>query len=142
AEITVHLTDTLVLVADAPGMEVVCDGVDPRVAVLLDAVRRSDEPGPIAARVFLYQRNIERLRGGIEQIEDEIVYQLTEEVKHVVEHRDHDEEGSDRPPPRANADGRIRERERDALRERGDKPAADAVEPENKDETETDPKKG
>ncbi len=147
AEITAHLHDSLVLVSDAPGMEVVCDGVDPRVAVLLDATRHSDEPGPIAARVFLYQRNIERLCGGIEQLEDEITYQLTEEVKHVLEHRDREDQGTDRSPPRGNADGRARERERererDANRERGDKgdkagPDADAGKPEN----ETDPSKG
>jgi|LNFM01.1.fsa_nt_gb tetratricopeptide (TPR) repeat protein len=79
-----QLKDSLVLVADAPGMEVVADGVDPRAGVLLDAVAAVGEPPPIAQRVFIYQRNIERVVGGIEQVEDEIAAQLEEEIAHVM----------------------------------------------------------
>jgi tetratricopeptide (TPR) repeat protein len=118
AEIVSHLDKTLVLVADVPGMEIVCDGVDPRIPVLLDGVQQPGESGPLAARVFVYQRNIERLCGGIEQLEDEIAYQITEEVKHVLEHRERDESPSDKPPTRGTQDARTRDRDRDRERER------------------------
>jgi Tfp pilus assembly protein PilF/predicted Zn-dependent protease with MMP-like domain len=85
------MDNALVLVSDVPGMEIVAEGVDPRLPVLLDGVTRSGESGPLAARVFVYLRNIERLCGGIEQLEEEIAFQLTEEIKHALEHRDRDD---------------------------------------------------
>lgn len=79
-----QLKDALVLVADAPGMEVVADGVDPRAGILLDAMSAPGAPPPLAQRVFIYQRNIERVVGGIEQVEDEITAQLEEEIAHAL----------------------------------------------------------
>lgn len=78
------IKDALVLVSDLPGMEIVVDGVDPRAGVVLDAMAEPGAPPPIAARVFVYQRNIERVVGGIEQLEDEIAAQIEEEIDHAV----------------------------------------------------------
>ncbi len=130
-ELLEQLDKTLVLVTDTPGMEIVCDGVDPRSPVLLDGIKRSDEPGPLAARVFIYQRNIERVIAGIEELEEEITHQLTEEVKHVLEHRERDEHPSaDKPPTRgATPDGRTRDREREREREAKDEESKPAARP-------------
>jgi tetratricopeptide (TPR) repeat protein len=94
-----QLQNTLVLVAEVPGMEVVADGVDPRTPVLLEGVAPPGDPGPLATRVFIYQRNLERLCGGVEQLEDEVAIQLADEIKHTLEHRDHEAPGSERRPP-------------------------------------------
>jgi Flp pilus assembly protein TadD/predicted Zn-dependent protease with MMP-like domain len=83
------IKDALVLVSDVPGMEIVADGVDPRAGVVLDAVSEPGAPPPIAARVFVYQRNIERVVGGIEQLEDEIAAQIEEEIDHIAAERLH-----------------------------------------------------
>ncbi len=87
-ELLKAIDGTLILVADAPGMEVVADGVDPRAPVLLDGTPPPETPGPLATRVFIYRRNIERLCGGIEQIEDEVASQLEDEIRHVLAHGD------------------------------------------------------
>ena len=78
------IKDALVLVSDVPGVEIVADGVDPRAGVVLDAMAEAGAPPPIAARVFVYQRNIERVVGGIEQLEDEIAAQIEEEIDHAA----------------------------------------------------------
>jgi tetratricopeptide (TPR) repeat protein len=78
------IRDALVLVADVPGMEVVADGVDPRAGVLLDGLGEPGSPPPIAARVFVYQRNIERSVAGVEQIEQAILEQLDEEIAYAL----------------------------------------------------------
>jgi tetratricopeptide (TPR) repeat protein len=66
-------------VADAPGVEVVVDGVDPRALVLVD-LPNADSTGPAGARVFVYQRNVERLAGNSDLIEDEILAALEREI--------------------------------------------------------------
>jgi hypothetical protein len=38
----------------------------------------------VGLRAFVYQRNIERICGGTDAIEEEIVHQLTEEARHVL----------------------------------------------------------
>lgn len=69
-----------VFVATAPGVEVVVDGADPRAPVLVDAL-----DGPRAkVRVFVYQRNIERLAGAIERMEEEIRGAIEREVAAIV----------------------------------------------------------
>lgn len=72
----------LVIVGDVPGAEVVAEGVDPRIPVLLDDVGAEGEP-PRAGRVFVYQRNVERVAAGPMEIEEEIARSLTEEIEHV-----------------------------------------------------------
>ncbi len=68
-----------VYVADVPGVEVVVDGVDPRALVLLDGVS-SDDRTP-TARVFVYQRNVERLAGSVELVGSEISAALEREIR-------------------------------------------------------------
>ncbi len=76
------LEGALVVVDDQPGIEVVADGVDPRASVLIDGI--GEAPAGMDARVvrlFVYQRNVERLCGGIEELEDEIAHQIGEELR-------------------------------------------------------------
>jgi tetratricopeptide (TPR) repeat protein len=74
------LDGAFVIVGDLPGAEVVAEGVDPRLPVLLDGLSPEGEP-PHASRVFVYRRNIERLGLGSEQ---EIVAQaIADEVQHA-----------------------------------------------------------
>lgn len=71
-----------VYVSDLPGVEVVVDGVDPRAMLLLDAVGAEigdGDPTP-RARVFVYQRNVERLAGTVDQVAHEIRAALEREL--------------------------------------------------------------
>jgi tetratricopeptide (TPR) repeat protein len=67
-------------VADAPGVEVVVDGVDPRALLLLDATSSDGGAPRVSARVFIYQRNVERLAGSVELVETEIRSALEREI--------------------------------------------------------------
>ena len=78
-----ELEGAMVVVSDAPGLEAVVDGVDPRTPVLIDDFRAADN-ARVPLRVFIYQRNIERLCGGVEAVEEEILFQVTEEARHVL----------------------------------------------------------
>jgi len=69
-----------VYAADMPGVEVVVDGVDPRALLLLDGVNPNSKSGFMTARVFVYQRNVERLAGSLEQVEAEIRAALEREI--------------------------------------------------------------
>jgi hypothetical protein len=76
-----------VYVSDAPGMELVAEGVDPRALVLLDGlagdeqarVRGAPDPRP-CARIFVYALNVARLAGGIDPLEREITLALEREI--------------------------------------------------------------
>ncbi len=57
-----------VYVAAVPGAEMVVEGADPRAPVLIDQL---DESGP-RLRLFVYTRNIERLAGSLERVEEEV----------------------------------------------------------------------
>jgi hypothetical protein len=77
----------LVVVSDVPGPEVVAEGVDPHVGVLIDDLQGADgqavaqEGVPArAGRVFVYQRNIERWTDGAGKLEDEILRALEHEL--------------------------------------------------------------
>lgn len=72
----------LVILGDLPGAEVVAEGVDPRIPVLLDDLAPEGEP-PRAGRVFVYQRNVERPLADAGAIEDEIVRAIVDEIEHV-----------------------------------------------------------
>lgn len=79
------LEGALVIVDDQPGVEVVAEGVDPRASVLIDGL--GEPPPGVEARIvrlFVYQRNIERLCAGIEELEDEIAHQVGEELRAQV----------------------------------------------------------
>jgi tetratricopeptide (TPR) repeat protein len=77
-----------IYVSDAPGMELVAEGVDPRAVVLLDglatddrerAVRDPDDGRP-CARIFVYALNVARLAGNFDGIEREITLALEREI--------------------------------------------------------------
>ncbi len=68
-----------IYVGDVPGMELVVEGVDPRAALCLTPV------GPLRTdtRLFVYQRNVERLAGGITQVEPVLFESLTHEIEEL-----------------------------------------------------------
>jgi len=74
------LDGALVVVSDLPGAEVVADGVDPRASVLLDALSEREAP-PRAGRVFVYQRNAERMIDAPAKLEEELVRLLQSELE-------------------------------------------------------------
>lgn len=79
AEVSTKLEDALVVPAELPGVEVVAEGVDPRTAVLIDDAP-ADDGGRRIARLFVYQRNLERFVGPSGAIVDEIVRAIEREV--------------------------------------------------------------
>jgi tetratricopeptide (TPR) repeat protein len=77
------LEGSLVVVTDLPGIEVVAEGVDPRLAVLVDDVAPPGEVPDAERRVgrcFVYQRNIERSAPGPSELADEIRFALEREL--------------------------------------------------------------
>lgn len=92
-------------VCDVPGVEVVVDGVDPRALLLLDSVSVGpDDPNP-TARVFVYQRNVERLAGAIEYVQSEIRSALERELTAAfLEPPAESESDTPKSAPRSNPD--------------------------------------
>jgi tetratricopeptide (TPR) repeat protein len=87
------LEGALVIVCDLPGAEVVAEGVDPHVGVLLDELLDHDDKpvGPTeaperAARLFVYQRNIERWSTSAAEMDDEILRNLEHEIMLAFAH--------------------------------------------------------
>ena len=83
----------LVVVSDIPGPEVVAEGVDPHIGVLVDDVLdaagevvAADAQPERAGRVFVYQRNIERWVESAVEIEDEILRTLEHELSLTFPH--------------------------------------------------------
>jgi tetratricopeptide (TPR) repeat protein len=77
----------LVVVSDIPGPEVVAEGVDPHIGVLIDDLQdasgrpvTSEAQAERAGRVFVYQRNIERWAESAGEVEDEILQTLEHEL--------------------------------------------------------------
>jgi tetratricopeptide (TPR) repeat protein len=77
----------LVVVSDIPGPEVVAEGVDPHIGVLIDDLQdaggrpvASEAQAERAGRVFVYQRNIERWAESAQEVEDEILQTLEHEL--------------------------------------------------------------
>ncbi len=83
-----------VFVADLPGVEVVVEGVDPRALLLLDAISSEDDELP-RARVFVYQRNAERLGASLEVMIEELSSALRRELEAVTS--DTEEENGESP---------------------------------------------
>lgn len=81
-EVARVIEGALVIVGDLPGAEVVAEGVDPRIPVLLDDLSPEGEPAR-AGRVFVYQRNLERITPGPVELEPEIARAISDEVAHV-----------------------------------------------------------
>ncbi len=73
------LEGALVAVGDVPGVEVIVDGVDPRSPILLEDVR-VEEGQTRVSRMFVYQRNLERMAGSFFELEEEIFRSLDREL--------------------------------------------------------------
>ncbi|MFT3763947.1 MAG: tetratricopeptide repeat protein [Minicystis sp.] len=77
-----------IYVSDAPGMELVAEGVDPRALVLLDGLATDDreravrDPADVrpCGRIFVYALNVTRLAGNFDGIEREIMLALEREI--------------------------------------------------------------
>src|SRR5690606_20289994 len=65
-----------VFIGDVPGVEVIVEGADPRTPVLLDSLEGSTAP----LRVFVYQRNVERICGSAERVTETIQSALEREI--------------------------------------------------------------
>lgn len=74
------VADAEVFISPLPGLEVIADGVDPRAPLLLDGLASPERPGPPCARLFVYQRNVERLVGSAAELHDEVVATLEHEI--------------------------------------------------------------
>jgi tetratricopeptide (TPR) repeat protein len=75
-----YVREAIVHVSDVPGMELVADGVDPRALVLLDGLGSAEAPPQTTTRIFVYQRNIERLAGSTDRLEQEIASAFEREI--------------------------------------------------------------
>lgn len=76
-----------IYVADMPGVEFVIDGVDPRALILMDDISPNSLASP-SARLFVYQRNLERLAGALESVESELRAALERELAAVLDEQD------------------------------------------------------
>ncbi|HWO10832.1 MAG TPA: tetratricopeptide repeat protein [Polyangiaceae bacterium] len=83
-----------IYVADMPGVEFVIDGVDPRALILMDDISPAGLTAP-SARLFVYQRNLERLAGALEAVESELRAALERELTAVLDEQDPGELTSD-----------------------------------------------
>ncbi|MFO0606298.1 MAG: tetratricopeptide repeat protein [Polyangiales bacterium] len=128
-ELAAPLDGAIVVVDDAPGVEAVVDGVDPRAPALVEGVGDDAQPGR-PGRVFVYQRNVERNCGGVEDLDDELAHTLTEEVKaattRAITPRPPPEPRRPQPAqparPAAPAEARDKDRERAADDDRAPRP--------------------
>jgi tetratricopeptide (TPR) repeat protein len=78
-ELTKRLEGNLIMVTDLPGLEIVAEGVDPRTPLLLDELAAqggNDEH----RRLFIYQRNIERLIRHPLELQQDILEVLQREL--------------------------------------------------------------
>lgn len=78
AELAAHVAGAKVFCADSPGMELVADGCDPRITVLLDGLEQKG-----AARLFVYQRNVERAVPGVAMMKQELPILIAREIEAV-----------------------------------------------------------
>jgi tetratricopeptide (TPR) repeat protein len=84
-----YVSEAEVYVVDVPGAELVVDGVDPRALMILDAPR-NDEGDRDTARLFVYQRNVERAAGALEGMEEELSRALEREITSMFLEKDPD----------------------------------------------------
>lgn len=75
------VSEAEVYVSEAPGIELVADGVDPRALILLDGLASIENPGPPCGRVFMYQRNIERVVGCPDRLDEGLLEALGREIE-------------------------------------------------------------
>mgnify|MGYP001797668512 FL=1 len=88
------LEGALVVVDEVPGAELVSEGFAPRASCLFEEVelpRRAGDPARLA-RLFVYQRNVERAAGTPDRIDEELDLALRAEIQAVLN-------GPPRPTP-------------------------------------------
>ncbi len=68
-----------IYIADAPGVETIVEGADPRSPVLLDSLE-----GGSLLRIFIYQRNLERICGSVDRLLDTTASTLEREIVSAV----------------------------------------------------------
>ena len=78
-----YVREADVFIVDVPGAELVVDGVDPRALMIIDSPLSQEDGKPPTCRIFVYQRNVERASGTVEQLEDEVVAALEREITAV-----------------------------------------------------------
>ena len=71
-----------IYITDLPGAELVVDGVDPRAPLVLDTPP-VEEGSASRVRLFVYQRNVERMAGSLDRLDVELVAALEREVSSV-----------------------------------------------------------
>lgn len=78
-ELAKRLEGNLIMVTDLPGLEIVAEGVDPRTPLLLDemAAKGADKH----RRLFIYQRNIERMIRHPLDLQDDVQEILQRELE-------------------------------------------------------------
>ncbi len=94
-----YIREAEVYVVDVPGAELVVDGIDPRALMILDAPSAERQKGgwgstgedsttPPRCRIFVYQRNVERAAGSVDNLEQELLHALEREVTAVFLEKD------------------------------------------------------
>ncbi len=69
-----------IYITEVPGVEIIVEGADPRAPVLLDAL----EGGTSRFRLFIYQRNVERIAGAADRMEEALRTSLEREIASVA----------------------------------------------------------
>jgi len=95
-ELKEYVGQAEVFIGDTPGIELVADGVDPRALLVLDLLGSADSPDPPCGRVFVYQRNVERVAGAPDRLEATIIEAFEREIESTF--GDESEDGSDNAP--------------------------------------------
>jgi tetratricopeptide (TPR) repeat protein len=90
-----YVREADVYIVDVPGAELIVDGVDPRALMLLEQAPGSEDATP-KARLFVYQRNVERAAGSVEAIEEELGRALEREITAVFLDKDPDAPAADK----------------------------------------------
>ena len=78
--VSASLEGTLVVVSNLPGREVIAEGVDPRLCGLADGVHDGK-----VGRLFVYQRNCERMGSSAETIEETCAEAIEREVNAALD---------------------------------------------------------
>jgi tetratricopeptide (TPR) repeat protein len=79
AELVVHITGARIYATEAPGIELCAEGCDPRAPVLLDGVGDNG-----SMRLFVYQRNIERICYSLDVMKTDLPGLIAREIEGVV----------------------------------------------------------
>jgi hypothetical protein len=70
---------TFVVVSELPGVEVITEGIDPRIGILIEESTEHNS-SPKINRLFVYRRNIERIASSPAGIEDELRRYIEQEI--------------------------------------------------------------